>query len=1410
MIGKSKWHWFGLLLASLFLLAVTTTMAGSIPSFPSRGVVVPELAAQHAGLVAAPAAQLPPPKESTDSTGEASTHAPSTGAAPAGSAVSPFGVGSIMSISGSTVTTEDCYEAGSTQTLCFTVYNGSTDAEWLDQVRLTFPNYPGLGPWTVSCKTQDATDSSGNPVHFACSASSNEVTYTDDEVETPVNIGEVTAGSTWGFCVDVTIPGGYNGPRYVQWGLSGDEDPWSSPPHDVYGSTLIEMCTPLMLKPSSQVASGCNGISQTHTFELWNYAAGNGTFTLSYTVSSGNGTFGGPSSFYLQNGEVVTFTTWLTPDLCLASGDQVAATLQAQGNGHSDSSTLVKTISAFEGWEQQAPSPISTMDNAVVWAVEDGGLWSIGGYGSNGATQRYDPQTNTWTTHTVEMSPTIEYPMDGCYGLNGDGDEIVVLFPDTLLTGTLHIYNITDDDWYTETVPAFYPAEGRWGQDITSLYNVTGQNVCYLTGGSTREGGGRTRDLWVYDPASKSGSYLGNFPLSTPFNFHASWYVPWVGASGAICVGGGVDFNSNAISDTQCYDLAASSFNTPNADLGPLPEPWWGMADGWKYHKGRYQIWIANGVKKNGALIGASAYADHTTGGFQYGPTPAVKLYRLEGDGWMGHFYSEQGAAGGFNHTYNDELLVQCPACIEWDKWINNEKWYAEMSVTAETSDTIQITDVFTTDHLFDLRETWDSDELNLLDWSVDPAFLYTVVQDPTGVLTWYVRDDHPMAITMTKYFHVKPSTWLSSTLTEGLLINDELFEQKPFAVEKQAPQLWINALYDSGVFTGTSAFFTLEYGNTGGYENNVTITNTFPITVPFVWSSPMPDTQDPGGLWARWDVGDLANGDDAAIVVEVEIDTGLVPSTTISIWDGIFNHVGELRDETIVEFHVEQASAFIWEKWLNDMPWHPGITMTVETSGTVVVVDVIETSREFVLAENWDIDLIMLQGYQVTAGTVTETVGGLEWGVLPSGPQVATMTKTFQVKPCNWIDTDLWEELRVDGVDPEQRPVTVVKDQPALWIESLYEPGVQAGGLVTFSVEYGNAGGYESSAWVFGVFWPEAPFAGSDPWPDEVAPDNLSARWNVGDLARGQQDSIAVTVAVTETLPPSSTVGALAAIFNHVDVVQGETLVWLHVEPPPPPEWEKRVNGQIWDPDLVVTAETSGTVEVVDVFVGDQAFNLFEAWDPAELALTGWTVEPTFGTLTVGDASLEWVVPPAGAVQALTLTKQFRVEPCTWEAAMLYEALSVGEEIVEERPVFIVKQPPVLWIESLYEPEIHAGHEATFTLGYGNGGGYENDTWIVNEFPPMAPFLRAVPWPDEVAPDSLWARWDVGNLAKNDEAMILVTVSITETLPPSSTVGIWDGIFSHVGELRDETFINFVIPGYPVYLPLVLRNYSG
>jgi len=578
------------------------------------------------------------------------------------------------SISSSTITTKQCYQEGKTWTICFTVHNGSEDNEWLDFVRLTFPDFPGLGAWGVACNSQDLTDTNGGQVNLDCSINGGkEVVFVDNDVEVPTPIGEISTGSSWSFCVDVTVPAGYTGPRIINWALSGDEEPGSNPPHDIDGQLILDQCLPLMLTPDLQQASGCNAIQQTFDLELWNNSLTSGQIDLNYLVPSELASIDGPTNFFMNPGDTVTFTVALTPAFNTKPGQIVTANVEAIGIGEYQLSTIAYTISSLAGWQRQVDVPQPTMDNAVAWAVQDGGLWSIGGYDSDGLAQRYTPDTGIWITYTNPLTPVIAYPMDGCYGLDEDDHEVIVLFPDTIVTNTLQRFDITDKTWDEILVPVGYHLNGLWAQDIVSMYNVTSfldhgsaKNICYLSGGSTMTGGGRVKNLWEYHPDQNITIFLGNFGLhQAGFAFHASWYVPWIGDAGSICVAGGIDFESGVLADSECYDIQAASFRGENVDLGPLPEPWWGMADGWQIYDGEYQIWLANGVAQNGTLLPISAYASETSGGFHYGPGLSEGLYRMEGDGWNGMFYTLGGARGGFSYSNYNFLLQLCPICYE-------------------------------------------------------------------------------------------------------------------------------------------------------------------------------------------------------------------------------------------------------------------------------------------------------------------------------------------------------------------------------------------------------------------------------------------------------------------------------------------------------------------------------------------------------------------------------------------------------------------------------------------------------------------------------------------------------------------------------------------------------------------------
>jgi hypothetical protein len=316
----------------------------------------------------------------------------------------------------------------------------------------------------------------------------------------------------------------------------------------------------------------------------------------------------------------------------------------------------------------QPPSPFPHMDSAVVYTVQNGGLWVVGGLWGGGV-QRYDPPTQTWWVGPPQPQPAIWEPTDGCYGLDANGHEVIILFPDTtgILVGALQVYDVTANAWVYWPTPPGFPPLGQWSSDIvsTAYWDIPSpwNNKCFISGGATQgwPGGGNLSTLWMYDPVTNTIVNLGSYNhIPGGFNWHVSWYVPWVGVWGGICVGGGVDFNLNLWADTECYDLAAGVFMPPNVPLGPLPLPLGGAADGWKYDAGLLQLWLMNGLDPALNHWNQSAFIDVNMPGFLLGPPMAAPTYRTEGDDWnYNHAYAEGGSFLLWNPTPHNQFLVQ-------------------------------------------------------------------------------------------------------------------------------------------------------------------------------------------------------------------------------------------------------------------------------------------------------------------------------------------------------------------------------------------------------------------------------------------------------------------------------------------------------------------------------------------------------------------------------------------------------------------------------------------------------------------------------------------------------------------------------------------------------------------------------
>jgi hypothetical protein len=618
---------------------------------------------------------------------------------------------------------------------------------------------------------------------------------------------------------------------------------------------------------------------------------------------------------------------------------------------------------------------------------------------------------------------------------------------------------------------------------------------------------------------------------------------------------------------------------------------------------------------------------------------------------------------------------VPAPA---WDKWVNDLPWTPGLTVTVETSDTIKVTDVVTAVEALVLSELWDPAHIKLLDVQVSPP-AGTVVESPSS-LEVAVPAGPPEVVTIDKWFHVEPCDWTEAVLQELLDVDGApAFDPRPVGIYKQPPELHVAGIYDPEVYAGGLISFTLEYSNTGGYENGVWLASTFPVTAPFVFAEPLPDDLTPDGTSVRWDVGDLAQGSAGEIDVYALITETVPASSTVSIGAGIFDHVDVVQDEAWMDFHVnEEPIPVVWEKWLNGVPWEPDISVSLETSQTLVVEEALtpETgnSSGFALVEEWNVEeLDLLPAWTVGPPAYAPYAGspvpGLWFLEVPPGVDFGTVsiTKEFHVRPCNWGETVLWEQL-LAGTAVRHRPVVVGKVQPDLWIDSFFDVTVYSREEAEFELAYGNAGGFETQAWIRNNFPDEAPFVRSDLPPVEVGPSGSWAVWDLGSMDMGEEGSIDVTVEILPGLPPSSTIEIWDGIFDHAEVQEDETVISFHV---PPPTWQKWINDVPWTPDLGIAVKMSDTITVVDVISTHSAMAIVEHWNPEYLSLEQYELNPQVGTVDSDPGFFAWKFP-TGAPGTVTLTKVFHVEYGAWDYSVLREELWV-EDIEWERRLLYV-----------------------------------------------------------------------------------------------------------------------------------------
>jgi hypothetical protein len=253
------------------------------------------------------------------------------------------------------------------------------------------------------------------------------------------------------------------------------------------------------------------------------------------------------------------------------------------------------------------------------------------------------------------------------------------------------------------------------------------------------------------------------------------------------------------------------------------------------------------------------------------------------------------------NTTINQTTV----AATLWETTVDSQAWFPGLLAVREMGDTIEVVEELHNRSGASITalitQNFGPSQLSLLDASASHG---SVVESP-GVIDWTVQIGVGQTVTLTGLYLVEPCLWTDTAIHTVLAETNELRE---IEVEKTAASLWIDSFYDSQVVPGGQAVVGLEYGNIGGYENDVVLWCNIPDQASFSSSQPPADFVDPDGHAARWDLGDLASGDSGGIDFTVDIDEGLPPGVDFELLCSIHDHTGGVAGDTVITLNTIDA----------------------------------------------------------------------------------------------------------------------------------------------------------------------------------------------------------------------------------------------------------------------------------------------------------------------------------------------------------------------------------------------------------------------------------------------------------------------------------------------------------------------
>ncbi|MBC8312792.1 MAG: CotH kinase family protein [Candidatus Cloacimonetes bacterium] len=181
-------------------------------------------------------------------------------------------------ISGSTFESDVTeYSAGTNFDIIFTVYNGSTDTEWLTDATLDFPSGVSVNSST------DFVGGTGDLVSDNNTGDGVMISWTGNDG----SWGNIRDGETATSTVNVTVRSGFSGDMVLDWTLIGDQ--YGSSPHEISGQiTLTEGAGAPESWLTVEPISGDCGYNETDNIVVTLNSSGLDLATYTATISVAN------------------------------------------------------------------------------------------------------------------------------------------------------------------------------------------------------------------------------------------------------------------------------------------------------------------------------------------------------------------------------------------------------------------------------------------------------------------------------------------------------------------------------------------------------------------------------------------------------------------------------------------------------------------------------------------------------------------------------------------------------------------------------------------------------------------------------------------------------------------------------------------------------------------------------------------------------------------------------------------------------------------------------------------------------------------------------------------------------------------------------------------------------------------